>query len=37
VLKWAPEYGQLELPKPIVEHKAARDRAIAVYKTALGG
>ena len=37
VLKWAPEYGQLELPKPIVEHKAARDRAIASYKTALAG
>ncbi|HQV52426.1 MAG: deoxyribodipyrimidine photo-lyase [Flavobacteriales bacterium] len=35
VLKWAPEYGELKLPEQIVEHNAARERAIAVYKTAL--
>lgn len=35
VLKWAPEYGELKLPKPMVEHNMARDRAIATYKTAL--
>lgn len=35
VLKWAPEYGELTLPMPIVDHKAARERAISVYKAAL--
>ncbi len=35
VLKWAPEYGELQQPIPIVDHKTARDRAIATYKSAL--
>lgn len=37
VLKWAPEYGALVQPKPIVEHKMARDRAISTYRSALAG
>ncbi len=32
VQKWAPEYSELIFPKPIVEHKFARERAIATYK-----
>ncbi|MBK7102869.1 MAG: deoxyribodipyrimidine photo-lyase [Flavobacteriales bacterium] len=35
VLKWAPEYGELNAPIPIVDHKTARERAIATYKSAL--
>lgn len=35
VRKWVPEYQELDYPKPIVEHKPARKRAIDVYKTAL--
>ena len=30
--KWAPEYQELIFPKPMVEHKFARERAIATYK-----
>jgi deoxyribodipyrimidine photo-lyase len=29
---WAPEYLELIYPKPMVEHKFARERAIATYK-----
>lgn len=35
VKKWVPEYGTDEYPKPIVDHKFARERAIDTYKTAL--
>jgi deoxyribodipyrimidine photo-lyase len=35
VRKWVPEYGTSAYPKPIVEHKFARDRAILRYKEAL--
>jgi deoxyribodipyrimidine photo-lyase len=35
VKKWVPEYGSMQYPRPIVEHKFARDRAIGVYKKAL--
>ena len=32
---WVPEYGTPAYPKPIVEHKYARERALATYKEAL--
>ena len=35
VRKWVPEYQQLHYPKPIVDHKFARQRAIDTYKAAL--
>lgn len=35
IKKWVPEYGTAAYPKPIVEHKMARERAIRVYKAAL--
>jgi deoxyribodipyrimidine photo-lyase len=35
VKKWVPELSTKEYPKPIVEHKIARDRVLKVYKEAL--
>ena len=35
IRKWVPEYGTLAYPKPMVEHKFARERAIETYKNAL--
>lgn len=35
ILKWVPGYGTLSYPKPIVDHKFARDRVIKKYKEAL--
>jgi len=35
ILKWIPEYGTLQYPQPVVEHKFARERALKVYKEAL--
>ncbi|MFC3880381.1 cryptochrome/photolyase family protein [Algoriphagus namhaensis] len=35
VKKWVPEYGTEKYPKPIVDHKFARQRAIDTYKEAL--
>ncbi len=35
VKQWVPEYGTPDYPKPIVEHKMARQRAIDTYKAAL--
>lgn len=32
---WIPEYGSKEYPKPIVEHKAARERCLETYKAGL--
>ncbi len=37
IKKWIPEYGTDLYPKPIVEHKLARQRAIDTYKEALAG
>ncbi len=34
---WIKEYDTKNYPKPIVEHKAARERALEVYKSALNG
>jgi deoxyribodipyrimidine photo-lyase len=36
IRRWIPEYGTPEYPAPIVEHKAARERCLEVYKAALG-
>jgi deoxyribodipyrimidine photo-lyase len=35
ILKWVPEYGTLQYPQPIVDHKFARERVLRVYKKAL--
>lgn len=37
VRRWAPDFETLDYPAPIVEHKAARERALATYKKALAG
>jgi deoxyribodipyrimidine photo-lyase len=37
IRKWIPEFETAEYPKPIVEHKFARERVLAAYKKALGG
>ena len=34
--KWIPERNAPEYPKPIVDHKLARDRALKAYKAVLG-
>jgi deoxyribodipyrimidine photo-lyase len=35
IRKWVPEYGTAKYPKPIVDHKMARERCLAAYKAAL--
>jgi deoxyribodipyrimidine photo-lyase len=35
IRKWVKELDTFNYPKPIIEHKIARDRAIKIYKTAL--
>jgi deoxyribodipyrimidine photo-lyase len=35
IKKWVPEYAGSSYPKPIVEHKIARQKAIDTYKNAL--
>lgn len=35
LLKWIPELGTVAYPPPMVEHKMARERALAIYKKAL--
>ncbi|WP_373495395.1 deoxyribodipyrimidine photo-lyase [Aquiflexum sp.] len=35
IKKWVPEYGTEKYPKPMVDHKFARERAIETYKNAL--
>ena len=35
VKKWVPEFGTPTYPKPMVDHKFARERAISTYKEAL--
>ncbi|MGC9353797.1 MAG: cryptochrome/photolyase family protein [Mariniphaga sp.] len=35
VRKWVPEIGTVKYPRPMVEHKFARERALKTYKTAL--
>jgi deoxyribodipyrimidine photo-lyase len=33
--QWVPDYQELTYPKPIVEHKMARERCLKVYKEAV--
>lgn len=35
ILKWVPEYGTPAYPRPIVDHKLARERVLKTYKIAL--
>lgn len=35
IKKWIPEWNTPDYPQPIIEHKFARERAIAFYKEAL--
>jgi deoxyribodipyrimidine photo-lyase len=35
IKKWVPEYGSSNYPKPMVDHKFARQRALNTYKVAL--
>ncbi|TVR81968.1 MAG: deoxyribodipyrimidine photo-lyase [Chitinophagaceae bacterium] len=35
VKKWVPEYDTANYPRPVIGHKAARERALKVYKEAL--
>jgi deoxyribodipyrimidine photo-lyase len=36
IRKWVPEFQEFTYPRPIVDHKWARERAIARYKEGLG-
>ncbi|MBO6515442.1 MAG: deoxyribodipyrimidine photo-lyase [Bacteroidia bacterium] len=36
IRKWVPEFGSNSYPKPMVDHKTARENAINTYKEALG-
>jgi deoxyribodipyrimidine photo-lyase len=35
ILKWLPEYGTLQYPQPIVDHKFARERVLKAYRNAI--
>ncbi len=35
IRKWAPNFQEFDYPKPIVDHKTARERCLHTYKTAL--
>jgi deoxyribodipyrimidine photo-lyase len=35
IKKWIPEYGTSAYPKPMVDHKMARERTLKAYKEAL--
>ncbi len=35
ITKWVPEFQEFTYPKPIVDHKEARERCLAAYKKAL--
>lgn len=36
IKKWVPNFQELDYPKPIVDHKLARERCLKTYKEALG-
>ncbi len=36
IKKWIPELNSLDYPKPIVDHKEAREKCLKVYKEAVG-
>jgi len=35
IKKWVPEFGTEKYPKPLVDHKVARERTLQTYKNAL--
>ena len=35
IKKWVPDYQEFTYPQPIVDHKAARERCLETYKSAL--
>lgn len=35
IKKWVPDFQEFTYPKPIIDHKLARDRCLKVYKEAL--
>ncbi|WP_422103889.1 cryptochrome/photolyase family protein [Winogradskyella sp.] len=35
IKKWVPDFQELTYPRPIVDHKMARERCLEVYKSAL--
>ena len=35
IKRWVPEINELSYPKPIVDHKFARERALKTYKEGL--
>jgi deoxyribodipyrimidine photo-lyase len=35
IIKWVKNLNSLDYPKPMVEHKMARERCLAVYKAAV--
>ncbi len=35
ISKWAPDFQELTYPKPMVDHKMARERCLQTYKSAL--
>ncbi len=35
IKKWVPEYMEFNYPRPMVDHKFARERCLKIYKTAL--
>ena len=37
IRKWVPEFEEMSYPKPIVDHKFARERCLTVYKKTLNG
>lgn len=37
IKKWVPEYGTKDYPEPVVNHKEARLKILALYKTHLNG
>ncbi|MGI9161169.1 MAG: FAD-binding domain-containing protein, partial [Saprospiraceae bacterium] len=37
IRRWVPEFGTPAYPRPMVEHKFARERCLAAYKKALNG
>lgn len=36
IKKWVPEFQELNYPKPIIDHKVARERCLEAYRKALG-
>ncbi|MCB9082214.1 MAG: deoxyribodipyrimidine photo-lyase [Lewinellaceae bacterium] len=37
VRRWVPEYGTTRYPRPMVDHKTARERCLAVYQKGIKG